>query len=74
MTTTALAQSGSNIVVASNVSESSANYLRYRLPPLGITIHFIESGQPDRVEEALNEHTKAIFIESIASTLQLWQV
>jgi O-acetylhomoserine/O-acetylserine sulfhydrylase-like pyridoxal-dependent enzyme len=68
MTTTALAQAGSNIVVASSVSESSANQFRYRLPPLGITARFIENGQINHVEKAIDEHTKAVFVESISST------
>jgi O-acetylhomoserine/O-acetylserine sulfhydrylase len=63
-----LAQAGSNIVVASSVSESSANQFRYRLPPLGITARFIENGQINHVEKAIDEHTKAVFVESISST------
>ncbi|PMD56540.1 homocysteine synthase CysD [Hyaloscypha bicolor E] len=68
MTTTALAQAGSNIVVASSLSESSANQFRHRLPPLGITARFIENGQINHVEKAIDEHTKAVFVESISST------
>ncbi|KAE9372224.1 hypothetical protein N431DRAFT_408314 [Stipitochalara longipes BDJ] len=68
MTITALAQAGSNIVVASSVSELSANQFRYRLPPLGITAPFVEGGKTDHVERAIDEHTKAVFVESISST------
>jgi O-acetylhomoserine/O-acetylserine sulfhydrylase len=61
----ALAKAGSNIVVVSTVSESSAHQFRYRLPPLGISARFVES---DQVEQAIDEHTKAVFVESISST------
>ncbi|PMD26582.1 O-acetylhomoserine/O-acetylserine sulfhydrylase [Hyaloscypha hepaticicola] len=62
---TALAQAGSNIVVVSTVSESSAHQFRYRLPALGISARFVESGQ---VVQAIDEHTKGVFVESISCT------
>jgi len=68
MAITALAQAGSNIVVASSLSESSSNQLRYRLPPLGITARFVENGKTDHVKRAIDEHTRAVFIESVSST------
>jgi O-acetylhomoserine/O-acetylserine sulfhydrylase len=66
-TITALAQAGSNIVVASTVSESSERQFKYRLPPLGITARFV-SGEAGHVEQAIDDHTKAVFVESISST------
>jgi O-acetylhomoserine/O-acetylserine sulfhydrylase len=67
ITIAALAQAGSNIVVASSVSESSENQFRHRLPPLGITARFVESGLAGHVDKAINEHTKAVFMESMSS-------
>lgn len=66
-TITALAQAGSNIVVASNVSESSVRQFRYRLPPLGITARFV-NGDVGHVEQAVDDQTKAVFVESISSS------
>ncbi|KAF8858572.1 hypothetical protein BDZ45DRAFT_714400 [Acephala macrosclerotiorum] len=66
-TITALAQAGSNIVVASSVSEDAAHTFKYRLPPLGITARFIESGNVDQVGEAIDKDTKFVFAESISS-------
>jgi cystathionine beta-lyase/cystathionine gamma-synthase len=62
---TALAQAGSNIVVVTPVSESSAHQFRYRLPALGISARFVQSGQ---VVQAIDEHTKGVFVESISCT------
>lgn len=67
MTITALAQAGSNIVVASQVSDATEHQLRYRLQPLGITAKFVESGDIQNVKGAVDENTKGVFVESISS-------
>jgi O-acetylhomoserine/O-acetylserine sulfhydrylase len=67
MTITALAQAGSNIVVASHVSNASVQLFKYRLPPLGITMRFVESGDVELVKQAIDENTKGVFVESISS-------
>ena len=68
MTITALAQAGSNIIVASQVTDASAQLFRYRLPAMGITIRFVESGDMELVKQAIDENTKGVFVESIPST------
>ncbi|TVY87780.1 Homocysteine synthase [Lachnellula willkommii] len=68
MAITALAQAGSNIVVASQVCDSSRNVFRYRLPALGITVRFVESGDVELVGRAIDGDTKGVFVESISST------
>ncbi|TVY39191.1 Homocysteine synthase, partial [Lachnellula occidentalis] len=68
MTITALAQAGDNIVIASQVCDVSKNIFRYRLPPLGITARFAESGDGELIRKAINEHTKGVLVESISST------
>ncbi|TVY59662.1 Homocysteine synthase [Lachnellula suecica] len=67
MTVTALAQTGENIVVASHLSDTSAQLFKYRLPPSKITARFVESGEIDLVRKAIDENTKAVFVESISS-------
>lgn len=67
MTIMALAQAGNNIVVVSSVSESSEHQFRHRLPPLGITARFVESSLAEHVDNAIDELTKAIFVESVSS-------
>ncbi|CZR65448.1 related to cystathionine beta-lyases/cystathionine gamma-synthases [Phialocephala subalpina] len=65
-TITALAQRGSNIVVASSVSESTAHILKHRLPPLGINARFVENGSIEKVGEAVDKDTKFVLAESIS--------
>jgi O-acetylhomoserine/O-acetylserine sulfhydrylase-like pyridoxal-dependent enzyme len=62
-----LAQYGSNIVVASNLSEISAHQFKHRLPPLGITARFVESGNVNEVRKSIDHNTKALFVESIST-------
>lgn len=68
MAVAALASVGSNIVVASSVSDASAHQFKDRLPPLGITARFVESGDINEVRKLIDKHTKAVFVESISST------
>lgn len=67
MTLTALAKHGDNIVVASSVSQDSSHTFRHRLPPLGIRARVVEDGDVDGVRKAIDENTKAVFVESISS-------
>jgi O-acetylhomoserine (thiol)-lyase len=63
---TALAQSGSNIVVASRVSKSTRLIFTQRLAPFGIATRFVESGDVGEVRKAIDDNTNAVFAESIA--------
>jgi len=66
VTITALAQYGSNIVVASNTSEVSAHQFKYRFPPLGIATRFVGDGGLESVRSAIDQNTKAIFVECLS--------
>jgi O-acetylhomoserine/O-acetylserine sulfhydrylase-like pyridoxal-dependent enzyme len=69
MTITALASAGNNIIVASQITESSSQQFKYRLPALGIKTRFIESGDVELIRQAVDENTKGVFIESISGDL-----
>jgi O-acetylhomoserine/O-acetylserine sulfhydrylase-like pyridoxal-dependent enzyme len=69
ITITALASTGDNIIVASQISESSSQQFKYRLSTLGIETRFIESGDVDLIRQAIDENTKGVFVESISSDL-----
>lgn len=67
MTVTALAATGSNIVVASDISDASSLQFKFRLPSMGIQTKFVTSRHIDDVRHAIDENTKAVFVESISS-------
>lgn len=62
-----LAQAGDHIVSAKNVYGGTYNLLAHTLPQYGITATFVEPSNFDEVENAIQENTKAIFIETLGN-------
>lgn len=62
-----LAQNGDHIVSAKNIYGGSYNLLEHTLPQYGITTTFVDIFDYDAVEAAIQENTKAIFIETLGN-------
>lgn len=62
-----LANAGDNIISASTVYGGTHNLFSVTLPKYGITTQFVNSDQLKNFEKAINERTKAIFVESIGN-------
>ena len=62
-----IAQAGDEIVSASTLYGGTYNLFAHTLPRLGIKTHFVGPDNPENFKAALNEHTKAIYIESIGN-------
>ena len=58
-----LAKAGEHIVAAKNIYGGTYNLLAHTLPEYGITTTFVNPFQLEKVEKAIQENTKAIFIE-----------
>ena len=64
----ALAQQGENIVAAKTIYGGTYNYLAHTLPGFGITTKFVDPAEGLNVfENAIDDKTKAIFIESLGN-------
>ena len=63
----ALAKAGENIVAEKTIYGGSSNLLQNTLPLYGITTHFVEPDDVEGYEKAIDENTKAIFIESLGN-------
>lgn len=61
-----LAQSGDHIVAAKNIYGGSYNLLAHTLPQYGITTTFVEP-RPEAMAEAIQENTKALYIETLGN-------
>lgn len=61
-----LAQAGDHIVAAKNIYGGTYNLLAHTLPEYGITASFTEPSC-DALEQAVQENTKAIFIETLGN-------
>ncbi len=64
---TTIAQAGDNIVATSSLYGGSYNQFKVALPRLGITVRFVEGDDADDLGAAVDEHTKAIYVESIGN-------
>lgn len=62
-----LAQSGDNIVSAKTIYGGTYNLLAHTLPQYGVTAKFVDPDEEDSFEKAIDENTKAVFIETIGN-------
>lgn len=62
-----LAHAGDHIVASKDIYGGSFNLLHHSLKDFGITTTFVDASDLKQVEEAILEHTKAIFIESLGN-------
>jgi len=62
-----LAQNGDNIVSAKNIYGGSFNLFKHTLPQYGIDTNFVDIFNEEQVESAINEKTKALYIETLGN-------
>ena len=62
-----LAQKGDHIVSAKNIYGGSYNLLAHTLPQYGISTTFVDVFDLDEVRAAVQENTKAIYIETLGN-------
>lgn len=63
----ALAANGGHIVAQKTIYGGSANLLEHTLPGLGITTTFVDAHDFSAVEGAIQENTRAIYIETLGN-------
>lgn len=62
-----IAQQGDNIVSTSNLYGGTYNQFKVSLPRLGIGVKFVEEDDIEAYEAKIDEHTKAIYVESLGN-------
>lgn len=62
-----LAQKGEHIVAQKTIYGGSVNLLEYTLPLYGIESTLVDVHKPDEVEGAIQENTKALYIETLGN-------
>lgn len=63
----ALAQAGNNIVAANNLYGGTLNLFTHTLPKYGITTSFVAATDLQAYEDAIDENTRGIFVESLGN-------
>lgn len=62
-----LAQNGDHIVSAKNIYGGTYNYLAHTFPQYGVKTAFVDIFDYGAVEEAIQDNTKALFIETLGN-------
>lgn len=62
-----LAQAGDHIVAAKTIYGGTYNYLEHTFPQHGVTTTFVDPDDPANFEAAIQENTKAVFIETLGN-------
>jgi len=64
---TTIAQAGDNIVSTSFLYGGTYNQFKISLPRLGIQVKFVEGDKAEDFRQAIDEHTKALYVETIGN-------
>ncbi|CAL2057133.1 O-acetylhomoserine aminocarboxypropyltransferase/cysteine synthase family protein [Tenacibaculum sp. 190524A05c] len=62
-----LLKAGDHIVASSSLYGGTYNLLKVTLPRLGITTTFVDASNPENFKEAVQENTRAFFVESLGN-------
>ena len=62
-----LLRAGDHIVASSSLYGGTYNLLKVTLPRLGITTTFVDANDPENFGKAVQENTRAIFVESLGN-------
>lgn len=69
----ALAQAGDHIVAQKTIYGGSYNLLAHTLPQFGVSTTFVNSHDLTEVENAIQDNTKAIYLETLATPALTFQ-
>ncbi len=62
-----LLRTGDHVVASSSLYGGTYNLLKVTLPRLGITTTFVDASDPENFGKAVQENTRAIFVESLGN-------
>jgi O-acetylhomoserine (thiol)-lyase len=62
-----LARAGQNIVASSSLYGGTYNLFRHTLPKIGITVRFVDGSDPANYAAAIDENTRALYLETIGN-------
>ncbi len=62
-----IARAGDNIVSSASLYGGTYNLFAYTLPKLGITTTFVDGSNPANFEAAIDDRTKALYLETIGN-------
>ena len=66
-----IANAGDEIVSSTSLYGGTYNLFAHTLKKLGITVRFVDQSNPENFKDAINEKTKALYIETTSLILKL---
>lgn len=63
----ALAQDGGHIVAQKTIYDGTSNLLAHTLPHFGITASLVDAHDPQAVEDAIQDNTRALYVETLGN-------
>lgn len=67
MTLMTLVHAGENVVVSSSLYGGVYNMFKVRFPTFGVTTKFVDGGRPEDIAAAIDDKTRAVYVESISN-------
>ncbi len=62
-----IAEAGDEIISSASLYGGTYNLFHYTLPKLGVKVHFVDSRNPENIRPLVNEHTKAVYAETLGN-------
>ncbi len=62
-----IVETGQEVVSSSSLYGGTYNLLHYTLPKLGINVKFVDSSNPENFRKAVNDKTRAFYIETLGN-------
>ncbi len=62
-----IAEAGDEIISSGSLYGGTYNLFHYTLPKLGVKVHFVDSRNPENIRPLVNEHTKAVYAETLGN-------
>jgi len=62
-----LARKGDHIVSSKNIYGGTYNFLTHTFPDFGVTTTYVNPADPEKVEAAIQDNTKAVFAETLGN-------
>src|SRR5690348_12187253 len=62
-----IAGAGDEIISSASLYGGTYHLFHYTFPKLGINVHFVDGRDPENFRAAINEHTKAIYAETVGN-------
>ncbi|KAI9316025.1 Cys/Met metabolism PLP-dependent enzyme-domain-containing protein [Dichotomocladium elegans] len=67
LTLVTILKAGDNLIASSALYGGTYNQLKVVLPRLGINVKFVNSNDPEDFKALIDEHTRAVYVESIGN-------